>query len=372
MNKISYKFNCLIRLNIDKIMLLIIFILTGYSIIVLWSATGQNVELMKNKLLQIFFGFLVMIIMTKIPPKIYEHYSLYLYILSLILLISVNFFGETSKGAKRWLDFAFIRFQPSEIAKITVPLIVARFINRSFFPLTAKKTIFIIILILIPTFLVAKQPDLGTSVLIAFSGLLILFLGGANWKIILILLAILSFFLPILWFFLMHDYQKNRIITLLNPTNDPLGAGYHIIQSKIAIGSGGLFGKGWLKGTQSQLEFLPERHTDFIFSVLAEEFGLIGITILIILYLILIIRGLNIACKVQNTFSRIISAGFALILFFYVFINIGMVIGILPIVGIPLPIISYGGSSFIILMAKFGIIMSIKKHKTLLSKNLLF
>lgn len=372
MNKILSKLKILIQLKIDNLMLLIILILTGYSLIVIWSASGQNYDLMNHKLLQIIFGFFIMITMTQISPKIYEHYSLYLYILSIILLIFVNIFGEITKGAKRWLDFNFIRFQPSEIAKITVPLIIARFINRNFSPLTITKTIFAILLILIPTILVAKQPDLGTSFLIAFSGFLVLFLGGANWIFIIISGIIFLLFIPILWFFLMHDYQKNRIITLLNPKTDPLGAGYHIIQSKIAIGSGGLFGKGWLKGTQSQLEFLPERHTDFIFAVLAEEFGLVGVIILIILYLILIIRGLKIASNAQNTFNRIISAGFTLILFFYIFINIGMVIGILPIVGVPLPIISYGGTALIILMAKFGIIMSIQKHKTFLSKNLLF
>lgn len=359
-----------LRLYIDIKMSIIILFLTIYSLIVIWSASGQNIDLMKHKITQIILGFTIMSIMSKIPPKKYEHYSIYFYIISILLLFLVDFFGETSKGAKRWLNFGFIRFQPSEIAKITVPLIIARFINRNYFPLKVKNIFISIILIFIPTLLVAIQPDLGTSILIAVSGLFILFLGGINKRLITIFFIVFIFFIPISWFFLMQNYQKNRIISLLNPELDPLGSGYHIIQSKIAIGSGGLFGKGWMKGTQSQLEFLPERHTDFIFAVLAEEFGLTGVLILIILYLILIIRGFNIAYNIQNTFSRIIVGGFTFILFFYIFINIGMVIGIVPVVGIPLPIISYGGSSLIILMAKFGIIMSINAHKKLLSKNL--
>lgn len=370
MKKKLIKSNFLFLSCIDIKMSIIILFLTIYSIVVIWSATGQNVDLMRHKITQIILGFAIMGITAKIPPKKYEYYSVYFYIISLLLLFLVDFFGETSKGAKRWLNFGFIRFQPSEITKITVPLIIARFINRNYFPLKTKKIIVSIILILIPTLLVAIQPDLGTSILIAFSGLFILFLGGINKKLIIFCFMISIFFIPILWFFLMQEYQKNRIISLLNPELDPLGSGYHIIQSKIAIGSGGLFGKGWMQGTQSQLEFLPERHTDFIFAVLAEEFGLIGVLILIILYLILIIRGLNIAYNIQNTFSRTIAGGFTFILFFYIFINIGMVIGIIPIVGIPLPIISYGGSSLIILMAKFGIIMSINSHKKFLSKNL--
>lgn len=364
------KFNYLLRLKIDIKILLIISLLTIYSIIVIWSATGQNINLMQNKIIQITLGFITMIIIAQIPPKKYEYYSIHFYIISLLLLFLVNFFGESSKGAKRWLNFGIIRFQPSELAKITVPLIIARFINRTYFPLNNIKIIISVILILLPALLVAIQPDLGTSILIASSGLFILFLGGINKKLIILSLTVLIFFIPILWFFLMQDYQKNRIISLLNPEQDPLGLGYHIIQSKIAIGSGGLFGKGWMKGTQSQLEFLPEKHTDFIFAVLAEEFGLIGVIILLLLYLILIFIGFNIASTIQNTFNRIVVGGFTFILFFYIFINIGMVIGIIPIVGVPLPIISYGGSSLIILMAKFGMIMSVNTHKNFLSKNL--
>ncbi|WMY95698.1 MAG: peptidoglycan glycosyltransferase MrdB [Arsenophonus sp.] len=358
------------RLHIDLLMFLIILTLIIYSVIIMWSASGQDINIMQHKLIQIIIGLIIMIFMAQVSPRIYEKLAPSLYILCLILLIFVDIFGQISKGAQRWLDLGFIRFQPSEIAKIAVPLMIDRFLNRNFFPLTFKNTILALILILLPTLLVAAQPDLGTSILIAASGLFILFLAGINWKFMTIAITGILFFVPILWFFLMHDYQRNRIMMLLNPEMDPLGAGYHIIQSKIAIGSGGLFGKNWLHGTQSQLEFLPERHTDFIFAVIAEELGLIGVIILLILYLLLIIRGLIIATNAQNTFGRIMVGGLMLILFIYIFVNIGMVSGILPVVGVPLPLISYGGSSFIVLMAGFGIIMSIHTHRKLLSNNL--
>jgi rod shape determining protein RodA len=262
-----------------------------------------------------------------------------------------------------------VRFQPSEIAKIAVPLMVARFINRDVCPPTLKNTAIALALIFMPTLLVAAQPDLGTSILIAASGIFVLFLSGMSWRLIGIAVILVAAFIPVLWFFLMHDYQRARVMMLLNPESDPLGAGYHIIQSKIAIGSGGLRGKGWLHGTQSQLEFLPERHTDFIFAVLAEELGLVGVLALLTLYLLLIMRGLWIAAHAQTTFGRVMAGGLMLILFVYVFVNIGMVSGILPVVGVPLPLVSYGGSALIVLMAGFGIVMSIHTHRKLLSKN---
>lgn len=263
-----------------------------------------------------------------------------------------------------------MRFQPSEIAKIAVPLMVARFMNRDVCPPSLKNTAIALVLIFLPTLLVAAQPDLGTSILIAASGLFVLFLSGMSWKLIAVAAVALAAFIPVLWFFLMHGYQRDRVMMLLDPESDPLGAGYHIIQSKIAIGSGGLSGKGWLHGTQSQLEFLPERHTDFIFAVLAEELGLIGVLVLLALYLLVIIRGLMIAAKAQTTFGRVMVGGLMLILFVYVFVNIGMVSGILPVVGVPLPLVSYGGSALIVLMAGFGIIMSIHTHRKMLSKSL--
>lgn len=357
------------KIHLDPIFLLIITGLLIYSALVMWSASGQDMGMMTRKLGQIAMGFVVMAVLAQIPPRIYEGWAPYLYIFCVILLIAVDTFGQISKGAQRWLDLGVVRFQPSEIAKIAVPLMVARFINRDLCPPSLKNTAIALMLIFLPTLLIAAQPDLGTSILVAASGLFVLFLSGMSWKLISIALLLVTAFIPILWFFLMHDYQRDRVMMLLDPESDPLGAGYHIIQSKIAIGSGGIRGKGWLHGTQSQLEFLPERHTDFIFAVLAEELGLAGVLLLLILYLTLIIRGLVIAARTQTTFGRVMAGGLMLILFVYVFVNIGMVSGILPVVGVPLPLVSYGGSALVVLMAGFGIVMSIHTHRKMLSKN---
>ncbi|MBN3122447.1 peptidoglycan glycosyltransferase MrdB [Pectobacterium brasiliense] len=358
------------KIHIDLPFLLCILALLGYSLFVLWSASGQDIGMMERKVVQIVLGFTVMIVMAQIPPRVYEGWAPYLYVFCVILLLIVDIFGQISKGAQRWLDLGFIRFQPSEIAKIAVPLMVARFINRDMCPPSLKNTAIALVLIFVPTLLVAAQPDLGTSILVALSGLFVLFLAGMSWRLIGIAVLLLAAFIPILWFFLMHDYQRARVMMLLDPESDPLGAGYHIIQSKIAIGSGGLSGKGWLHGTQSQLEFLPERHTDFIFAVLSEELGLIGVLVLLAMYLFMIMRGLVIAANAQTSFGRVMVGGLMLILFFYVFVNIGMVSGILPVVGVPLPLVSYGGSALVVLMAGFGIVMSIHTHRKLLSKNL--
>ncbi|WP_420885570.1 peptidoglycan glycosyltransferase MrdB [Candidatus Profftia tarda] len=357
-------------MNIDKTFVLCILSILTYGTLVMWSASGQDIDIIERRIYQIFIGLCVMIAMAQIPPRLYEIWALYLYILCILLLILVDAYGQISKGAQRWLDLGFLRFQPSEIAKIAVPLVVARFINRDVCPPSIKNTCIALTLILMPTLLVAIQPDLGTSILIAASGLFILFLAGLSWRLILATIISVAAFIPIFWVFLMRDYQQDRVMMLLNPERDPLGAGYHIIQSKIAIGSGGFSGKGWLHGTQSQLEFLPERHTDFIFAVIAEELGLIGVLILLALYLLTIIRGLMIAVKAQTTFGRVIVGDLMLILFVYIFVNIGMVSGILPVVGVPLPLISYGGSALIVLMAGFGIVMSIHAHRKILSKNL--
>ncbi|MEN5016345.1 peptidoglycan glycosyltransferase MrdB [Erwinia sp. Eh17-17] len=357
------------RIHVDPLFCLIITALLIYSALVMWSASGQDPGMMERKLGQIAMGVIVMLVMAQIPPRVYEGWAPYLYIICVILLIAVDAFGHISKGAQRWLDLGIVRFQPSEIAKIAVPLMVARFINRDVCPPTLKNTGIALVLIFMPTLLVAAQPDLGTSILIAASGLFVLFLSGMSWKLIAVAVLLVAAFIPILWFFLMHDYQRDRVMMLLDPESDPLGAGYHIIQSKIAIGSGGLRGKGWLHGTQSQLEFLPERHTDFIFAVLAEELGLVGVLVLLILYVLLIMRGLVMAARAQTTFGRVMAGGMMLIFFVYVFVNIGMVSGILPVVGVPLPLVSYGGSALIVLMAGFGIIMSIHTHRKLLSKS---
>ncbi|WP_157990912.1 peptidoglycan glycosyltransferase MrdB [Candidatus Erwinia haradaeae] len=357
-------------MHLDPILSCILSLLLVFSLLVMWSASGQNVGMMERKITQIAVGVCVMITMAQISPRVYENWAPFLYIISIILLILVSLFGQSSQGAQRWLDLGIIRFQPSEIAKITVPLMTARFINRDICPPRVINIIITLIVILIPALLVFLQPDLGTSILITGSGLLVLFLSGISWTVIIMSVLSIVAFVPILWFCLMHEYQRNRVIMFLFPENDPLGSGYHIIQSKIAIGSGGFPGKGWLHGTQSQLEFLPERHTDFIFSVLAEELGLLGVLFLLLLYVLLILRGLIIASNAQTTFGRIMAGGNILIFFVYVFINIGMVSGLLPVVGVPLPMVSYGGSSLISLMAGFGIVMSIHTHRKMLSKNL--
>ncbi len=369
MNDRHHKRTIWTRIHVDPTFFILIFALLVYSALVIWSASGQDPGMMERKIGQIAMGVVIMLVMAQIPPRVYEGWAPYLYIITVILLVAVDAFGHISKGAQRWLDLGFVRFQPSEIAKIAVPLMVARFINRDVCPPTLKNTAIALVLIFMPTLLVAAQPDLGTSILIAASGLFVLFLSGMSWKLIVVAVLMVAAFVPVLWFFLMHDYQRDRVMMLLDPESDPLGAGYHIIQSKIAIGSGGLRGKGWLHGTQSQLEFLPERHTDFIFAVLAEELGLVGVLVLLVLYILVIMRGLMMAARAQTTFGRVMAGGLMLIFFVYVFVNIGMVSGILPVVGVPLPLVSYGGSALIVLMAGFGIIMSIHTHRKLLSKS---
>lgn len=354
---ISSLFN---KLHIDSMLLFLITLLLCYSAFVVWSACGQNIEIMEKKILHIAIGLLVMLFLAQIKPIFYEKLAPYLYVFCVLLLILVDVFGQFNKGAQRWLDIGFIKFQPSEIAKISVPLMVARFMKRC--PPSINKTAVTLIIISVPSLLVAAQPDLGTAILIATAGLFVLFISGISWKFIAFTALLVTVCIPVLWLFMMHDYQRERIMMLLDPANDPLGAGYHIIQSKIAIGSGGLNGKGWLHGTQSQLEFLPERNTDFIFSVLSEELGLIGVLALLALYISIIMRCLMIALRANNTFGRIITSCFIFIFFIYIFINIGMVTGILPVVGVPLPLVSYGGSAMIMLMAEFGIIMSIYTH----------
>lgn len=358
------------KLHLDPLFFLFTVLLLVYSIIVTWSAGGQSWLMMERKLMQIILGLAIMFVLAQLPPRCYEKWAPYLYLFCLLLLLLVDISGHSSKGAQRWLNFGFLRFQPSEIAKIAVPLMVARFINRDGCPPTLKNTLLTLLIIAVPTLLIAMQPDLGTAILVATSGILIIFLAGISWRFISACAITIATFFPIMWFFLMHDYQRERIITLFNPERDPLGKGYHIIQSKTAIGSGGIWGKGWLEGTQSQLEFLPERHTDFIFSVIAEEFGFVGAVLLLVLYLCLIARGLFIASQAQTAFGRILAGGLTLLCFIYIFINIGMVSGILPIVGVPLPLISYGGSSLVVVMASFGIIMSIHTHRCMLSKNI--
>ncbi len=356
------------RLHIDLPLLLGLIAVMAFGLVVMYSAGGQNVAVMDRQVTRMLLATVVMIILAQISPRTYEAFAPLLFTIGVVLLFCVLFFGESSKGAQRWLNLGFIRFQPSELLKLAVPLMIARFIGKEPLPPSFKTLLFSLIMVFVPTILISKQPDLGTSILIAASGIFVIFLAGISWRIIFSAIIAVSALAPVFWFFVMREYQKVRVRTLFNPESDPLGAGYHIIQSKIAIGSGGLTGKGWLQGTQSQLEFLPERHTDFIFAVIAEEWGMLGILALLALYLFIIGRGLLLANRAQTAFGRMMAGSIVLSFFVYIFVNIGMVSGILPVVGIPLPLISYGGTSMVTLMAGFGILMSIHTHKSMLSK----
>ncbi len=356
------------RLHIDLPLLLGVMLVMAFGLFVMYSASGQNMAMMDRQAMRMVLSLAVMIFLAQLSPRTYETLAPFLFFCGITLLVGVLLFGSISKGAQRWLDLGFVRFQPSELLKLAVPLMVARYIGKNQLPPSFKILLIALAMVFVPTILIAKQPDLGTSILIAASGIFVIFLAGISWRIIIAAACALGGFIPVLWFFLMHEYQKTRVRTLFNPESDPLGAGYHIIQSKIAIGSGGISGKGWLHGTQSQLEFLPERHTDFIFAVIAEEWGLIGIIALLSLYLFIIGRGLYLATNAQTAFGKMMAGSIVLSFFVYVFVNIGMVSGILPVVGVPLPLISYGGTSMVTLMAGFGILMSIHTHRKAFSK----
>jgi rod shape determining protein RodA len=350
-------------IHIDVPLLIGLLILMGFGLFVIYSASGEDPAMMERQLIRMALSLGVMFCFAQINPEILKRWALPIYLAGIVLLLGVDLFGTINKGAQRWLNLGFMEFQPSELIKLAFPITMAWYISK--FPLPPKKRYLAggVIILLIPTLLIAKQPDLGTSILVAASGVFVLFLSGMSWLIVGGFVTAILIFLPVLWFFLMHDYQRTRVLTLFNPEQDPLGAGYHIIQSKIAIGSGGLWGKGWLDGTQSQLEFLPERHTDFIFAVIGEEFGLIGSLVLLAMYLFVIGRGLVIASRAQTSFARLLAGSITLTFFVYVFVNIGMVSGILPVVGVPLPLISYGGTSMLTLMTGFGILMSIHTHR---------
>ncbi len=369
MNKSSFLGRFWKIFALDIWLLIGLFAITGYGLLVLYSASGGSERMFTNRVVQVCLGLGVMFVMAMFPPRFYEKVSPYLYVVCIILLVLVDLVGETSKGAQRWLNLGFVRFQPSEIAKLAVPLMVATYLGKRSLPPDFRDTAIALAIIIVPTLLVAAQPDLGTSILVCAAGIFVLFLAGLSWKLIGAGVVFLAGFIPIMWFFLMHDYQKTRVMTLIDPEKDPLGAGYHIIQSKIAIGSGGIEGKGWMEGTQSQLEFLPEPHTDFIFAVLSEEHGMIGVLILLAIYLFIIARGLIIGAKSGTAFGRILSGGTSLLFFVYVFVNIGMVSGILPVVGVPLPLFSYGGTSYVTLMAAFGLMMSSYVHRERRDKN---
>ena len=351
--------------HIDLPLLAGLLVLSGFGLIVLYSASGENLAQVQRQAVRIVLALGVMLAVAQVNPTTLRRWSPWLYAVGLVMLIAVLVFGEVGKGAQRWLDLGVIRFQPSEMVKLAVPLMIAWYLAEKRLPPTWQRIGVAAVMIIVPVLLIAKQPDLGTALLVASAGIFALFLAGISWRLIGALIVAGAAAAPVAWY-LMRDYQRQRVLTFLDPEKDPLGAGYHIIQSKIAIGSGGLYGKGWLNGTQSQLDFLPERHTDFIFAVLSEEFGLIGVLMLLGLYLFIIARGLHIATRAQDTFTRLLAGSLTLVFFVYLFVNTGMVTGLLPVVGVPLPLVSYGGTSLVTLMAGFGILMSIHTHRRLL------
>ncbi len=334
------------------------------GMLTLYSASYETPSRISAQVMNIAFAFVVMWVAAQIPPQTLMRLAPPLYILGILLLIAVALFGDIRNGARRWLNLGFTSIQPSEIMKIAMPLMLAWYFHKYEAMLRLRDFVVAGVLLAIPVLLIARQPDLGTALLVAASGFYVIFLAGLSWRIIIGMTVAGIASMPLLWSVL-HDYQRRRILTLFDPSSDPLGAGYHIIQSTIAVGSGGIVGKGWLKGTQAHLEFIPERSTDFIFAVFSEEFGLLGNIVLLMLYLALIARGLMIAANAPTFFARLIAGAITLTFFTYAFVNMGMVSGILPVVGVPLPLVSYGGTALVALFLGLGMLMSMQRHRKL-------
>ena len=351
-------------LNLDGPLTAGLIAISAVGLVVLYSAAGQDDGMFLRQLTRVAIAFTAMIVLAQVPPRFLRMSSPWLYLAGVGLLLAVTFTGDIGKGAQRWLDLGVVRFQPSEIMKLAMPLVCAWFLHDRPLPPGFKSLVVLAVAIAIPTGLIMEQPDLGTSLLVAASGALVILLAGLQARYIFSIGALALAAVPVLWHF-MHDYQRQRVLTFLNPQSDPLGSGYHTIQSQIAIGSGGMFGKGYMNGSQAQLEFLPERSTDFIFAVIGEEWGLIGLATLLALYLFVIGRGLYMAATAPDTFGRLVAGSIALTFFVYVFVNTGMVTGLLPVVGVPLPLVSYGGTSMVTLMAGFGILMAVHARRRL-------
>lgn len=360
--------NILRKLHIDIPLFIGLSLICLLSFVILYSAGGHDLDVLMRQGARVGLAFMIMAMLAHINPYQFKRFSALLFGFGILLLVMVLILGQFGKGAQRWLDLGVFRFQPSEMIKITTPMMIAWYLAEHPLPPKLKHILVASILIVIPTLLIAKQPDLGTALLVASSGGAVLFFAGLSWRFIFAIIAALAGLAPMLWHF-MRPYQRDRVLTFLNPEADPLGRGYHIIQSKIAIGSGGIYGKGWLGSTQSELDFLPESSTDFIFAVFAEEFGLFGCVGLLLLYLLVISRCLYIASQAQDSYNRLLASSLAFTFFVYVFVNIGMVIGVLPVVGVPLPLISYGGTSIVTLLSGFGILMSIHTHKKFLPRS---
>ena len=361
---ISQKESFLQRIHLDPWLSLFIFLTALLGLTTLYSASGQDTLMLYKQIMSFCIGFIVMFTLAQIPPKVYETFSPFFYIFGLLSLVAVFVIGEMRMGAQRWISIPGIgSIQPSEFMKLGMPMMAAWYLSRKSIPPKLIHIFICLILIVIPFLMIAKQPDLGTSALVLASGMFVLFLSGLPWWIILSACSAVAVIIPFAWQFLLHDYQKQRVMTLFDPQADSLGSGWNIIQSKIAIGSGGSVGKGFLNGTQSHLNFLPEGHTDFIIAAFAEEFGFLGIVILMSLYFAIIIRTLQISMHSFHNYGRLLAGSLGLAFFIYVFVNSGMVSGILPITGIPLPFMSYGGTAIITLMASFGVVMSIYTHR---------
>jgi rod shape determining protein RodA len=349
-------------LHLDLPLVTGLLLLCGLGLFVLYSAFGADMVQVQKQGLRLLLALGIMLALAQVSPLQWQRWAPWLFLSILALLVAVLAIGHVGKGAQRWLNLGLFRFQPSELMKLALPMAMAWYLARRSLPPRPADLILGLVAIAVPAFLIAKQPDLGTAILVASAGAFVLFFAGMSWRIIGGLIGLIAAAAPLAWMF-MHEYQKKRVRVLLDPLSDPLGSGYHIIQSKIAIGSGGISGKGWLEGTQSHLEFLPEHHTDFIFAVLAEELGLVGIIFLLALYLFVLYRGLYLAASAQDSFSRLLGGSIVLVFFVYIFVNIGMVSGLLPVVGVPLPLLSYGGTSLITILGGFGVLMSLQGRK---------
>lgn len=351
------------KFHLDIPIILLLVMICAYGLLILYSAVGQQTAPVVNQLIKIGVAFGLMIVMAQISPIFYLRIAPWLFVAGIVLLIAVLLVGTTVNGSQRWLRIpGVLNFQPSELMKLVIPMMLASYFHDRHLPPLRRHVFWACVMIFIPVLLIARQPDLGTSLLIGASGLLVLLLAGISWRYVFSAVLAGLMAAPALWY-VMLDYQRTRVMILLDPERDPLGAGWNIIQSKTAIGSGGLFGKGLFQGTQSHLDFLPESQTDFIVAVLAEELGLVGVTLLLILYILLVGRGVVIAIQAQDTFGRLLVGTITFTFFVYVFVNIGMVSGILPVVGVPLPLVSHGGTAILTLFAGFGIIMSVHTHR---------
>lgn len=351
------------RLHIDFFLLLLLMLLTVIGLTVLYSASGHHMPSVEKQGTFFMIAYVTMFVVAQIPVDFMRRMAPFAYVGGVLLLVAVTIFGNVAMGAQRWLQIGGFRFQPSEIMKLAMPIAVAAYLSRGFLPPRFMHVMVVLALIGLPTALIIEQPDLGTSILVATSGIMVLFFAGLLWRYIAAAVVLFGASLWPIWHYMLHDYQRQRVLTMLDPTQDPLGTGWNIIQSKTAIGSGGLSGKGWMEGTQSRLDFLPEGHTDFIIAVMSEEFGLLGVLLLLTIYAMVIIRGLMIAVNSQNSFGRLLAAAVSSTFFVYVFVNMGMVSGMLPVVGVPLPLISQGGTAIVALFAGFGLLMAISTEK---------